>query len=369
MRTMVDPKLLLPALQQARSIIRPHSALPELETLWLDAGPGQFTIRSHNLEQEMRVVVQAATDEIGTLCVPSRYMLAVVQSMADGDSISLVKHGELLNVQGSSSVAEVPWMDAARFPAQLTGSMGGELIFEIEEEELAGALRWLSGMTNDKDFRPMCHGIHLIGGHGAIATDGKMAGMANCLSALPDSECLVLPPGALNAVIGMVSGKFRLSLFRNQDGEITVATFENESALLTTRLLSVGGAAVSRNLLDFVQRNKQSMDGAAEWQVDRDAMLGAIDAVASIGNAERMMLRANGSNIELSAQAGGGRFSTSIPAACPDNEERYISPRVLRLGIEAATDDNLTILQQDDKWLVQSAIRSACMMGQAKHST
>jgi len=102
-------KLLLRALDAARTVADSSSSMPILKTVHVAASRAEITLTASDLVLTYRATLPAAVRTAGSVCVPAGILRDVVARMGDGDvRIAVEKTGVTVRGQGVRAAAKLP---------------------------------------------------------------------------------------------------------------------------------------------------------------------------------------------------------------------------------------------------------------------
>jgi len=332
-RIAVDRSALADKLAQCARVASARPSVRVLGGVRLVADDGRLALAATDLELAVTTSLAANVEEPGTVVVPARTLLAIVQAL-DGEVAKLSGDGTVLDIRAGDSSYRLNTLPAEDFP-QLP-AVRGATRFELPAQVLTEAVgRVLRAASTDLS-RPVYTGVRVtVDGRQLTltATDGYRLATAKAELAQPIAAFDVLVPArALSELIRLAAGA----------GDIVVDLGEN-----LVRFELPGCEVVARTLDGRPQDHERILSAAFAHRagVPRAPLLRAVDRAA--------LLAERGSAVELSFREDEIRVRARS-ADLGEAEERVMlgekGPN-LRIGFNSRyLRDGLELVRGDDVW-------------------
>ena len=289
MTVAVERDALLVALLQVADVVEARNTIPVLSNLLIEAGDGRMTITGTDLDMQVSAVV-AAAGEISTTIAKDK-LLAAVQSFRAGDLTIAPIEGRLaVMVKQGRGQRTLPTLPADTFPARK--AIDGGTVFDIPAQTLRRLFEVGGVAQSAEETRYYLCGIHLHVMDGrlhAVSTDGHRLIRAT-----------IDPPHGAEQLPAMIVGtkavKQIKKLVGKVDGSVTIRATEERI------VAAVGGATVNAALVegtypDYTRIIPPVADNVITIQ--RDALMGPIEAVAAVINPEGDKIKVRGLTFTL----------------------------------------------------------------------
>jgi DNA polymerase-3 subunit beta len=246
MKITVLQENLLPKISTAARVASARSTLPILENLLLCAERGKLTVSATDLETGVTASCGAKVEKEGSLTVPAKILVGVVNNLPPG-KINLTVEKDILHIEAQGVKSQINGISADDFPEF---KLEGKKLFSVKSSDLKGAVSQVSFATAQDESRPILTGILFKFSGGELTLTGvdgfrlsekkiKVVGEAS-----QDAEglSLVIPARGLGEV-GRLVGK----------GEVEISSPEPNQLLFKTEEFSLFTQALEGEFPEYEQ--------------------------------------------------------------------------------------------------------------------
>jgi DNA polymerase-3 subunit beta len=275
MRFTLQREALLKPLQQVVNVVERRQTMPVLANLLVSVSEDRLRLTGSDLEVELIGQVDLQMAEPGEVTIPARKWFDIVRALPDGSQVSVVSHGEKVEVSAGRSRFTLATLPARDFPASdelevvervaLAESVLKELIertaFAMAQQDVRFYLNGLLFDLGQQRFR-------------CVATDGHR--LALCEASLPGED------GSLRQLI--VPRKGVMELQRLLEGSDTLIELELGRSHLRVRRSDI---VFTSKLIDgrFPDYEAVIPIGADKMvTVDRELLKAALQRAAILSN-------------------------------------------------------------------------------------
>lgn len=290
MSVAVERDALLAALLQVADVVEARSTIPVLSNLLIEAADGRMTITGTDLHMQVSAVV-AATGELVTTVAKDK-LLAAVQSFRAGDlTIAQIEGRSAVTVKQGRGQRTLPTLAADNFPARK--AVEGGTVFDMPAPTLRRMLDIGGIAQSSEEVRYYLCGIyfHVLDGRlHAVSSDGHRLIRAT-----------IDPPHSAEQLPGLILGTKAVKQIRKlvakAEGSVSIRATD-ERIVAAIGGVTVNAALVEGTYPDYTRIIPPVADNAITIQ--RDALLGPIDAVAAVINPEGDKIKVRGLTFTLS---------------------------------------------------------------------
>lgn len=219
-------------------ILPSRPQLPILSYILLSTTKGITTITATNIESTIRTIVPSKVEAEGSVCVPGKLFLELIQSLPN-QTIDIALDNESLIVQTPNAKAILPTLPSGEFPSlpEYSSSQG----VNLESDVFLGGIQAVLPFVSSDESRPVLRGVlieNLDNGMAFVATDGyrlslkRLSGIKNITQ-----QSTIIPSGALSeAMRNIVEEKEEktIQIAETVDGQLFF--FINDTHILTRRI-------------------------------------------------------------------------------------------------------------------------------------
>jgi len=337
--TIQQPEFLR-ALERASRAVSGRATLPALGSILIEATETGVTASATDLEMTIVAPAEARVGSFGGVLIPARRIIDAVKGMEGEISFSMdAKHVASLKAgRASAKLCGLASTEAAplqRMPEQTRAA--------FDSPNLIFGLRKVAPAMGLDQTRAVLLGVAMQERNGEIlltATDGRRLHRSpiDC-SAAPGGLRIIIPSGAVNAVIGL-------------------ATSSAASVHVSSSLIEIGGEgwALTSKLIDGNSPNFEQVipaESETTMRCDREALLDAVSACSKMAASDKfsaasIKIACSGPECEvIGASADVGEARRVVPLAVPSELTISLNPAYLVAMLRASASDVVALEYTD----------------------
>src|SRR3989338_893251 len=221
----------------ASRFVSTRAQLPVLSNILLKTQNGKLSLSATNLETGINVSTGAKIEKEGTITVPAKILVDLVNHLPAG-KVSLEVDKDQLKISCNSISANISGIPATEFPN--VPDLVKEATFSLKRETLDTLTDNVAFSAATEDTRPILTGINLIVGEKviAVATDGFRMSYKELdgVNFDKNGSKFLLPARVveeLNRALGAKTEDVKVAVLQ-KEGQII---FQSENIILTSRLI------------------------------------------------------------------------------------------------------------------------------------
>lgn len=337
MKIKITKAALSEVLNTVQTVVDGKSAVSILQNVKIEAADGKAVFTCTNLDVTMIATAACEVVEAGQTTLPAKILSAIIGKAVDGIVDVSVDDKAKAKISAGTSRYNINGTDAASFPQlpELTGESA-----TLPVEVLREMLRKTSFAVSQDDTRRTFTGVLLdfaTDGITAVGTDGCRMSRYKVKASIPESfaKQYILPRKAVDVL------KARLP----KEGEVEL------TAVGAQLKFKFGENAFITKLIDNTYPNYNLVipkSLAFEVEVDRDALVGAIDRISvlsGIGEDQSVRIKFDANLVSLKAFADVvGDCTDEVPAKYDGDEiEMRLNPVYIKDVLNALDEDVIKV--------------------------
>jgi DNA polymerase-3 subunit beta len=284
-------------LQTVTRAVSGRSTLPILSNVLIEPNSTTVELAATDLELGIKCSFNASVSEKGPITVPAKTISDIVSQLPEADVTVALDDRNTAVVTCRRSEYRILGLPSEEFPP--LPEVGNEIAFEMPQRLLHEMIRYTAIAVSTDDTRPILTGIctTLAGNKLRMAaTDTHRLALRSCeLSAASGERTVIIPGRALTELLRALSADsdepVRVRLDANQ------VMFATDTVTLVSRLIE-GQFPKFERVIPAAHTKKLTIPIAEFHQAVRRASIVARE------NANRVVLRTDGENLTVTAQAG-----------------------------------------------------------------
>lgn len=266
MKVTVKTDLLQKKLSLVNHAISTKNQLPILSHILLETNDGTITLSSTDLEIGITTKIQAEVIEQGSITVPAKTFIELVNSFTKDDVELESKEGSL-SVKTKNSKSTFQTLPVEEFPKLYQEK--GEKIATLDTESITSDFESVLFAASTDTTRPALSGVLVKGepqGLLLVATDGYRLSLKHSKTESPDeSISLILPSRIFREVVSLKDEGKTVSVYVAKDQNQIM--FEQNQTLLIGRLIDAQFPAYEKII---------PQDHSTKTSFDREELLKAV---------------------------------------------------------------------------------------------
>ncbi len=219
-------------------ILSSKPQLPILSYALLSTTKGVTTITTTNIESTIRTIVPSKVKEEGSVCIPGKLFLELIQSLPN-QTIDIMLDNESLIIQTTNAKAILPTLSAGEFPSlpDYSSSQG----VTLESTVLLSGLHTVLPFVSSDESRPVLRGVLIENteyGISFVSTDGyrlslkRLSGVKNIMQ-----QSTIIPSGSLIEIIrNIVEEKEEKTIQVSETVDGQLFFFIDDTHIMTRRI-------------------------------------------------------------------------------------------------------------------------------------
>ncbi len=214
-----------------------RAQLPVLSNILIQTESGRLKLAATNLETTMTCWIGAQIEEEGSITVPARFLIDLVNSFSP-DKVVISGLGSQMKLVCGESEATLTGIDASEFPP--LPEVGDKKDLVLEKNVLVGGLPFVLISASTDESRAFLTGVKFLEKENdllMVATDGYRLSVKKLPKAPGFSEGFLVPAKALAEAVRLTEGsdKDTIDVFLSRDKNQIIFSLEN--AQIATRLI------------------------------------------------------------------------------------------------------------------------------------
>lgn len=161
-------------LQQVMNVVGTRATMPILNNVLIEAGEGQISLTTTNLDLGIRCQIKAEVEEAGAITLPVRKLATIVRELPKLEVFVESTPGNQAKMNSGGSVFKIMGIDKEEFPPLPTFS--DQHVFHLPQDELLSMLKSVSYAQSSDENRYILNGVFFNFADDKmtmVATDGR----------------------------------------------------------------------------------------------------------------------------------------------------------------------------------------------------
>jgi DNA polymerase-3 subunit beta len=197
MNIKIDRDALLKPLSSVSGIVERRHTLPILTNLLLEAGPDSVTLTATDLEMQISLSLQAASEGEISTTVSARKMLDICRSLPEQALITLEINDNRMQIRAGKSRFNLQTLPAGDYPVMARAGGETSLLLNLSQGQLKKLLRKVEYAMAQQDIRYYLNGLLFeVNGNklNVVGTDGhRLSFTSTELQQSYEKQDLILP--------------------------------------------------------------------------------------------------------------------------------------------------------------------------------
>ncbi len=159
MNIKIDRDVLLKPLSAVSSIVERRHTLPILSNLLLEATQNKVTLTATDLEMQITLSLEGASDEDISTTVSARKLMDICRSLPDLSKINMNIHDNRIQLKAGKSRFNLQTLPAADYPMMAKATGETTLVLEIQQGTLKRLLKQVEYAMAQQDIRYYLNGL------------------------------------------------------------------------------------------------------------------------------------------------------------------------------------------------------------------
>jgi DNA polymerase-3 subunit beta len=341
-------------LQQVLNVVGTRATMPILSNVLIEAGNGQISLTTTNLDMGIRCQIKAEVEEEGAITLPVRKLATIVRELPKLEVFVESTPSNQAKMTSGGSVFRIMGIDKEEFPPLPTFS--DQHVFHLPQDELVSMLKSVSYAQSSDENRYILNGVYFNFADEKmtlVATDGRRLALIHRETEVSEENTgsLILPAKTVAELERMLGKGEQLKIaFNDRQVAFEIEVGEESSGLGFTENIYLVSKVVEGNYPNYRQVIPKETEHRIK--IERELMLDSVRRAALVTSDKNNSVKLKVSNnlLEISGSSpeyGESHESIAISYEGPEIAVAF-NPHFLMEPLKALDKDEIFFEFKDE---------------------